>query len=343
MQNATVPTKTEKHSMSAFEPSGTGIAVRGWHYHPQEIVVRSASASSTLADDLLQILSKTREVGFVRHGAEVDVPASNASQRLDVNGKRSRYLRDGHLDLPLQRTLLADADLVVVDGSLDTCGPCVVELAPPNGEEQNLSLLGLGQGAVLFGERRPVQAVPPGGVLWFEPSELPELVEHLLEQLERRARERPLWALALLREPVDHPDSQAWLRSLSAHCERVLVASSDSVNGFDAAPDSHPGLADLGRILSCLEAHPSAAFLVADGPFSSNSEAAIEALLQGRDPLRVATALREPDTHLPQRLPSLWEPKSRLRIHPALAANIRCAQRILTHSRIQLLDPVPTT
>jgi molybdopterin-guanine dinucleotide biosynthesis protein A len=335
--------KAELNPMSATDRPQPRAASRGWHYHPHEIVVRSGVANSTLAQDLVQFLSGNFEVGLVQHGPEVEVPLSVSVHRLQVNGQRTAYFRQGHIDLPLQRTLLANADLVVVDGGIDSIGPSVVELPPGQSPLQDLSNLGVGAGSILFGERRPVLSVPPGGVAWFEPSEISELAEHILEQFERRFRERPLWGLALLAHPESHPQSQAWLRSLSSRVERVLVASPDSVSAFESAPDAHTGLGDLGRILSCLEAHPEAAFLVAGGEFEASSEAILEALLARRNPFRVATAIREPDTHLPQRLPALWEPKSRLRIYPALSADLRCPQRILTQSLIELLDPISST
>lgn len=328
--------------MSAFDQAGANSAARGWHYHPLEIVVHSANPESSLARNLVRILSTTHEVGYVRHGADVDVDLPISAHSIDVNGQRSQYARESHLDLPLQRILLGETDLVVVEGALDSIGPRVVELPPPDGSVQNLSDLGLGTDCVLFGERRPVQGVPPGGVAWFEPAELSELVEHLLEIFERKLRSRPVWGLALAGHS-EAPDTQAWLDLLSNHCERVFVAGPGQGEGFESAPDNHPALSDLGRILSCLEAYPETAFLVGGGAFTLASDAAVQALLHGRDPFRVATAIREPDTHLPGRLPALWEPKARSRIQTALAADLRCSQRILTHSRTQLLDPLPGT
>lgn len=326
--------------MSAFDHSGANSAARGWHYHPLEIVVHSAIPESSLARNLVRILSTTHEVGYVRHGAYVDVGLPISAHSIDVNGQRSQYARDGHLDLPLQRLLLGEADLVVVEGALDSCGPRVIELPPPDGSVQNLSVFGLGADCVLFGERRPVQEVPPGGVAWFEPAELSDLVEHLLENLERKLRSRPIWGLVLPGQAAA-PDIQAWLNLLSNCCERVFVAGSGQGEGFESAPDNHLALSDLGRILSCLETHPESAFLVGGGAFTPASDVAVQVLLNGRDPFRVATAIREPDTHLPGRLPTLWEPKARSRILTALAADLRCSQRILTQSRIQLLDPIP--
>jgi hypothetical protein len=57
-----------------------------------------------------------------------------------------------------------------------------------------------------------------------------------------------------------------------------------------------------------------------------------------RDPFRTATVYRGSNTHLPTAFPGIWEPKSRIRILQALAAGLSCPERILVHSRIQLLD-----
>ncbi len=316
-------------------------------YHPQEIVVHPFGVGSDLASALARILSTTHHVGLVRHGARVEANSKLDDRpwwaELSVNGKESHLATAGHLDLFQQRTILVDADLVVVEGCPQTSTPVVLELGPQGEGLGEASSAVLARAAALVGPQRPCGQLPSGGIPWFERSNLEGLADHLLEVLEREMRKVPLWKLFLSLDLATDPPLRAALENGSGQDGRIFVPSSDLaaklLPGCETAPDLHPGWGELGRILSCLETFPEAAFLVMGKGLAERFEAKMERLVSQRNPYRVATAFREVDTHLPETTPSIWEPKARLKIHQALAADIRCPQRILTHSRTELLDP----
>jgi hypothetical protein len=108
--------------------------------------------------------------------------------------------------------------------------------------------------------------------------------------------------------------------------------------GWETTENVHPAWRELGAIVSCQERRRDAAFLVLDGSPESAQTELIDRLVGARDPYRTATVIRATDTHLPSPFPGIWEAKSRIRILQASAAGLSCPQRILTHSRIQLLD-----
>lgn len=310
----------------------------GWSYHPLEIVVRPSSGESVLARRLAKGLSGGLRVGLVRHGAQAAARSPEAldQEALDggvwglvaVNGKSSLVVCDGHLDLFTQRSILSDADLVVVDGGPESASMLVVELDANGRGLERLPASRHPAVAAVVGAVRPVGPLPSGGVAWFAHDRLDALVDHLLGLAEERLRARPLWGLAL-----PGADDQT-VQALGEHCPRVFQAR----EGMDAESiaNRHPALGDLGVVLSCLESFPEAAFLAAGGGCSSVD---LDQLCQGRDPFKAATAFRETQTHLPIVSPVVWEPKARVRIHQALGAGIHCVQRILTHSHIRLLDP----
>ena len=319
-----------------------------WNYHPLEFNVRARSIDSDLARRIAVGLSQYHQVGFVRHGPSyLARPAEHTgigAARLDgvwavvsANGKDCLLSHDGHFDLPQQKTLLSDLDLVVVEGGMEGTAPLVVEL---ESDGSGLDALSAYPGKILacVGSRRP-DRVPAGGVPWFPPYDDDGIVDLCLDYAASVCRHRALWALVV--GPTDSHSGRDVVRILSDRCERVLR--------FDAPPDGlepietgWPRLGILGGLLSVQELGPDAAILMVH---TANSETPdlLEKLLELRDPLRSATAFRETDSHLPNPKLSIWEPKSRLRIFQALAAGISCPQRILTHSRIQLLDKVDSS
>lgn len=314
----------------------------GWSYHPLEIVVRPSSDGSILARQLAIGLSGALRVGLVRHGACATAQSSDPLDQealtggvwglVAANGKASLAVCDGHLDLFTQRSILSDADLVVVDGGPESASMLVVELDANGGGLERLPLARRASVAAVVGAVRPVGPLPSGGVPWFSPDRMSALTDHLLGLVEERLRARPLWGVAL-------PGAGAeTVQAMNAHCARVFQAA----DGLEAEPipNLYPGLGDLGVVLSCLEAHPESAFLAVGGQGGS---ADLGDLCEQRNPFRMATAFRENQTHLPIADPVVWEPKARIRIHQALGTGTHCVQRILTHSHIELLDPGQNT
>lgn len=322
-----------------------------WQYHPLELVVRPSGPSSDLASRIATGLATHHRVGFVRHGAAVELSPSpetgvdgdgGPAAGIALNGRESRFAASGHLDLPTQRLLLSDTDLAVVEGSLDSSSPTILELGPDGSGLREALESGVRHLVALVGPHRPLDKLPPGGVPWFSPDDLIGLLEHLRDHFDVLIRARPVWAILLGGVSSDPNYLRETLEILAPRCERVFVdpAILSASPGAEPLPNHHPRLGDLGQILTAMESFPGAAFLVARPDNSPVLEPRIHQLFHRRNPYRMATAFRESDTHLPAVAPAIWEPKARARIHLALAGDIRCPQRILTHSSVELLDPL---
>ena len=258
---------------------------------------------------------------------------------LGANGKDSAYSHEGHFDLPSQRTLLSDVDAVVVEGQFDGGTSSVLELNDDGSGLEDLQGPTRGRPIACVGPHRPL-AVPPGGLPWFAPGD-DGLVDLCLDHLLQQGRLRPLWGLLLGPSDPSDPRAVARGRRLAERCDRCFVQDADPrwiALGWEPLVNTYPAMARLGAVLSCQDLGPDAALCVLDDSAESDRAEVVDHLLEHRDPLRSATVYRQPDTHLPVPFPGVWEPKSRTRVLLAWAAGLNCPERILTHSRVELLD-----
>lgn len=324
----------------------------GWNYHPTELMVRPRGLESTLARRLAANLSQFHQVALVRHGpsylARPLEQSGIGTARVDgvwavvgANGQDCLFSHDGHFDLLQQRTLLVDADLAVVEGRMASTAPTILELEPDGGGIGDLPGETLGSLLACVGPRRPGQ-IPPGGVPWFRPEDEEGLVDLCMDHLDRAVRKRPIWGLLMASGPPDRLDLAAKARVLAEHCDRCFIEApadpSWQAMGWEIAGNAFPSHGRLGTILACLESGTDAALLVVDESLGTAETESVERLVSRRDPFRTATVYRGSNTHLPAAFPGIWEPKSRIRILQALASGLACPERILVHSRIQLLD-----
>ena len=104
--------------------------------------------------------------------------------------------------------------------------------------------------------------------------------------------------------------------------------------------DSVEGEGPIAGIRSALAAHPTTAWLVlaCDLPFLS--DAAIEALLQARDPKRLATAYISAHDGLPEPLCAIWESAAAPALADYQAGGGHCPRKFLIRHGARLLDPV---
>ena len=104
--------------------------------------------------------------------------------------------------------------------------------------------------------------------------------------------------------------------------------------------DSVDGQGPIVGIRSALAAHPRAAWLVlaCDLPFLS--DAAIEALLQARDPKALATAYTSAHDGLPEPLCAIWESAAAPVLKDYQAGGGQCPRKFLTRHGARLLNPL---
>jgi molybdopterin-guanine dinucleotide biosynthesis protein A len=129
------------------------------------------------------------------------------------------------------------------------------------------------------------------------------------------------------------------------HCARVFVSvrPSQVADPLRAAHpmlvDSLPGEGPLVGIRSGLAAFPNVAWLViaCDLPFLS--DAAVEYLLQQRDPGLLATAFKSAHDGLPEPLCAVWEPSAGAALAEYQAAGGNCPRKFLIRNQPKLVAP----
>ncbi len=104
--------------------------------------------------------------------------------------------------------------------------------------------------------------------------------------------------------------------------------------------DCFAGEGPIIGIRSALAAFPQVAWLVlaCDLPFLS--DAALEILLRGRDPARLATAYRSAHDHLPEPLCAIWEPSAAAALAEYQAGGGHCPRKFLIRHAVPLLAPL---
>ena len=129
------------------------------------------------------------------------------------------------------------------------------------------------------------------------------------------------------------------------HVEQVFVSvrSSQATEATRANKplilDSVAGEGPIVGIRSALAAHPEVAWLViaCDLPFLS--DAALEQLLEERDPGVFATAYRSTFDGLPEPLCTIWEPAAAAALTTFLAGGGHCPRKFLIRHGAKILEP----
>jgi molybdenum cofactor guanylyltransferase len=130
------------------------------------------------------------------------------------------------------------------------------------------------------------------------------------------------------------------------HCAEVFVSvrASQVADPVRAAHpmliDALPGEGPIVGIRSALGAFPNVAWLIiaCDLPFLSH--AALEYLLQQRDPNRMATAFLSAHDNLPEPLCAVWEPAAGPALADYQAAGGNCPRKFLIRNSVKLIEPL---
>ncbi len=141
----------------------------------------------------------------------------------------------------------------------------------------------------------------------------------------------PKWAL----EYHGEPQAARTARLLAGVCAHVFVSVADPddpaarLPGVDVIPDAVSFRGPAAGIVSALAAHPDAAFLVVACDLPLLDAATLAALVDARDPARLATAFRSPRDASPEPLCAIWEPTARAGLLAGAEAGAACPRRFL--------------
>ncbi len=141
------------------------------------------------------------------------------------------------------------------------------------------------------------------------------------------------------------PHARYLAEILDSRCEKVFYScrpdqGEDSL--FTDRPrihDAFPGWGPLGGILSALQSHPQAAFLVVacDLPFLKPVD--LDLLLKMRDPSRAATAFDNQVRKHPEPLCAIYEPSFREAALQLARDGLLCPTKILQRINVRLITP----
>lgn len=107
---------------------------------------------------------------------------------------------------------------------------------------------------------------------------------------------------------------------------------------FNTISDKFIGLGPFGAIASAFMNDPDAAWLIVpcDLPLLGNDE--LQLLIDGRNPHKFGTAFLNNETHFPEPLISIWEPKMYQHMLGFLTQGYSCPRKVLINSEIELLE-----
>lgn len=133
-------------------------------------------------------------------------------------------------------------------------------------------------------------------------------------------------------------------RLLSEFCDAVFVSCrQEQVPTLEPElqplVDAFENLGPTSGILTALHFKPDVAWLVVacDLPFLSHES--LRALVEARDPSKVATAYQNPDNHLPEPLIAIYEPQSKVGLLHAVESGKNCPRKFLLNATCKLILP----
>lgn len=134
------------------------------------------------------------------------------------------------------------------------------------------------------------------------------------------------------------------VRLLAPRCQDVFVSvragQDDALRARHACiADRHGSVGPVDGIGSAQAERPDAAWLVLACDLPRLDAATLDALIAQRDEDKYATAYTSACDALPEPLCAIWEPRSAAAVRAALAADRRCARKILIGLDAALLPP----
>lgn len=341
-------------------------------FHPFEIAFcgYSGSGKTTLIASLVRRLAVQFSVACYKHGChhfDIDRPGKDSwtlgnagagtvmisdpekkaviCRHAEAPGVLERQVFSGHdmlfveglKELPLQKLLLVDKERKILD-------------LLRNGTVSNVCALVAPDDPVYYAD---------SGVPVFHRDDIDGIATFIENTLLRRSLEKtPLYGLVLaggLSSRMGHDKALIRYHSenqlmhtaslLQKYCGKVFLScradQCETYRQFNIPmiTDAYLGIGPMGGLLSAQQAEPEAAWLLAacDLPFLDETMA--RRLIMQRNPLRFASAFRNPDSGRIEPLFACYEPKSRSRLILLHADNRNSLSAFLEHSRFEELTP----
>ncbi len=342
------------------EGSHDAAVQRPFAYNPYEVAFcgQAGSSRSTLVSRLVRLAFTEHIVAHVDN----DVPyQSRQPEETYVYCENTRFqhvvVYPAKKEEYVRPWPFLDADFVLVEEGRDVDIPKIVVLDDLKKGRFSHVIGYVGRGISCAGQAT--------GAPYFDRDNLDEIRDFILGYFQERISRTPLHGLVLAggqsrrmnrdKASLDYhgkPQVRHTYDLLSSLCDKVYVSNrpsqaSDPVQSdLPQIHDRFVGMGPMGGILSALQTHPEAAWLVVacDMPFLD--EPSLEHLVARRNPYKFATSYTSPRDGLPEPLCAIYEPKSVFRLLHFLGMGYRCPRKVLVNSdtcRVEPLNPYALT
>ncbi len=340
-------------------------------FHPFEIAIcgYSGSGKTTLIMEVVRHLSLRLSIAYYKHGChrfDIDregkdswvVGQAGAETVMISDPEKKAVITSSGKATLLERHAFAEHDLLIVEGLKELP---LQKLLVVDSERKILDLVKSGtvtNVAALIVPDDP-SGYPAFGIPLFQRDTIGAIasfIETLL--LDRALKERPLHGLVLAgghssRMGCDkallayHASNQLvhTAKLLQKQCSEVFISCREEQAkayrdfGLPLIADTYLGIGPLGGLLSAQRFMPDAAWIVAACDLPFLDEATIRQLSSERNPLRFATAFRNPQSGRIEPLCACYEPKSRNRLLFRHLEGENSLAAFLNESRIKELVP----
>lgn len=344
-------------------------ASRRFTYHPREMTFcgYSGSGKTTLVCKLLRRWADHYQVGYVKHDAHrfaIDKEGKDTYSASEA-GAASVLINDPRHFARISRMpysifekaySFVDADFVIAEGFKQSTLPKMLLL-----DEEGRALDGFRQGTfshvcgVIGVEHRDERPLELGDTPYFHRDDVDAIAAFIESRFFEQA-DAPLYGLVLMGGQSRRMGRPKWSLSYGAQtqaqrvsdllagvCDQVFLSTRADQQEENLPPvprilDSFPSWGPTTGMLSAMQEHPEAAWLVVacDLPFLDG--ATLRDLVSAADPLKIATAYRSATDGLPEPLCAIYQPRAAQRLLQAAGMGLTCPRKVLLESAPRLLD-----
>lgn len=132
---------------------------------------------------------------------------------------------------------------------------------------------------------------------------------------------------------------------LENYCDQVFISCrkeqiKEVPENYHAIPDTFLDMGPFGALLSAFRQQPNSAWLTVACDLPLLSPKTLQTLVDNRNPSKIATAFRNPESDFPEPLITIWEPKSYQVLLHFLGMGYSCPRKVLINAEIELLEPL---
>ena len=341
-----------------------------YHFHPFEISFcgYSNSGKTTLLEKIINRLSKTYKVAYIKHDAhkfDMDKPGKDTyiawqagAGEVNISDQHhSAYLTRNTDDLARQKKTFLNSDIVLIEGYKSLSIPKVLIL-----DKDHLILKKYRDGEVDsvigfigFGPRP--KDIPHDGA-YFDINDIDNITQFVMDYLKQKSNSIPLKGLILTggkstRMKTDkalinyHGKSQIehCYDLLKTQCNEVFVSSQENQWSPEATKhipllfDEFINLGPMGGILTAMKKYPQTAWLVLAVDLPYVNKETLADLIENRDPFKMSTCYKshsfkggvEP-------LCAIYEPKIYSHLFDYLGLGYSCPRKALMNAEIQQVE-----